>query len=67
MKFKNDFIARQPESLQELHDFIIYQLRTSDKVTINLSDGDDMHELLESIADGMRGTRCLNKIEGEQA
>ena len=54
MKFKNDFVSRQPETLLELHDFIIYQLRTSEKITINLTDGDDLHELLRELANGSK-------------
>lgn len=62
-KFKNDGLSRQPENLKELKELILEQLKHSEKVTICLSEGDDIHELLASIDDGMNNTKAANKVE----
>jgi hypothetical protein len=65
MRFANDFVSRQPESLTELRDFILEQLETDTRVVINLAEGDDIHELLASIEDGIIGTKTLNRLGRE--
>ena len=44
---------RPPETLGELKKEILRQLDTSEVVTITLHEGDDIHELLESISSGI--------------
>ena len=55
-------MRREPETLSELHNEIIAQLEVSEVVTITLTEGDGIHELLESIAENMEATRCLKDI-----
>lgn len=65
MKYKNDGLTRQPESLKELKELILEQLEQlehSEIVSIQLGEGDDIHELLESIDDGMKNTKAANKV-----
>ena len=52
---------REPETLKELKAEILRQLEKSETVTITLTEGDGIHELLESITDGIKGTEELNK------
>ena len=52
---------REPETLKELKAEILRQLDRSETVTITLTEGDGIHELLESIADGIKGTEELNR------
>ena len=54
-------IMREPETLTELKADILRQLEKSETVTIKLSEGDGIHELLESITDGIKGTEELNR------
>ena len=48
---------RAPETLGELKKEILRQLDTSEVVTITLHEGDDVHELLESISSGIAGIK----------
>jgi hypothetical protein len=52
---------REPETLKEMKAEILRQLKDSETVTIILTEGDGIHELLESITDGIKGTEELNK------
>lgn len=52
---------REPETLTELKAEILRQLEQSETVTITLTEGDGIHELLESITDGIRGIEELNR------
>ena len=52
---------REPETLKELKAEILRQLEKSETVTIILTEGDGIHELLESITDGIKGTEELNR------
>ena len=52
---------REPETLKELKAEIVRQLKRSETVTITLTEGDGVHELLESITDGIKGTEELNR------
>ena len=54
-------MPREPESLAELKAEILRQLAKSERVTIRLTEGDSIHELLESIRDGIIGTILLNR------
>ena len=51
---------RAPETLGELKKEILRQLDTSEVVTITLHEGDDIHELLESISFGIEGIKYQN-------
>jgi hypothetical protein len=53
---------REPETLRELKAEILRQLETSETVTIVLTEGDGIHELLASIEDGIVGTEELNRL-----
>ena len=55
-------MSREPESLSELKAEILRQLAESEVVTVRLTEGDSIHELLESITDGIEGTKLLNKL-----
>jgi ABC-type uncharacterized transport system ATPase subunit len=55
-------MEREPETLSELHNEILAQLKVGEVVTITLTEGDGTHELLESITSNMEATRCLNDI-----
>jgi len=59
MTLKN--MKREPESIKELRDEIVGQLKNGDTVNIELTEGDAVHELLESISSGIQGTKMLNK------
>ena len=48
---------RAPETLGELKKEILRQLDTSEVVTITLHEGDEIHELLESISSGLAGIK----------
>lgn len=54
-------IMREPETLRELKAEILRQLEKSETVTITLTEGDGIHELLESITDGIKGAEELNR------
>ena len=54
-------MEREPETLRELYSEIVAQLREGEVVKITLTEGDGIHELLESMLDGMEGTRPRNK------
>lgn len=54
-------MPREPETLAELKAEILRQLAKSEVVTIRLTEGDGIHELLESITDGIEGTKLLNQ------
>ena len=53
---------REPETLSELKTEILRQLDEGEEVVITLTEGDGVHELLESISDGISGTRFLNSF-----
>lgn len=55
-------MSREPESLSELKVEILRQLAKSEVVILRLTEGDSIHELLESITDGIEGTKLLNKL-----
>ncbi len=55
-------MTREPESLRELYNEIVAQLKEGEVVEITLTEGDCIYELLESMSDGMEGTRHLNEI-----
>ena len=50
---------RTPETLGELKKEILRQLDTSEVVTITLHEGDDIHELLESISSGIANAKDI--------
>ena len=55
-------MSREPETLTELKAEILRQLKMDVlTVTIKLTEGDSIHELLESITDGIEGTAKLNR------
>ena len=54
---------REPETLTELRIEILHQLAKSETVVIKLTEGDGIHELLESIDNGIKGTELSNQRE----
>lgn len=54
---------REPETLTELKAEIIRQLQASETVVITLTEGDGIHELLESIDNGIKGIELANQRE----
>lgn len=52
---------REPETLKELKSEILRQLEESETVTITLTEGDGIHELLKSITDGIKNFEELNR------
>ena len=55
-------MEREPETISELRNEILAQLEVGEVVTITLTGGDGIHELLESIDSNMEAERCLNDI-----
>lgn len=56
---------REPETLTELRDEILRQLEHSETVTIRLTEGDGVHELLESIQEGIDASRKQTHMKKE--
>ena len=60
-------MSREPETLTELKAEILRQLKMDVlTVTIKLTEGDSIHELLESITDGIEGTIELRQLMNDQ-